>query len=171
MTEIIHRLWQILGVIEKEGRTLQAVMQRLFPGQGAVTPQWLESLLATPEGIARLESFVVGKFSRMQDTLVDKLLPHFLLAVGEEPGTALDNLRRVERLGMVSDPDQWLAITAWFTNMSMTRPNWLPRWKRHARPPVSFTRLLMAYEAMPRETCRQATIRNGIKGASININP
>ena len=109
MTEIIHRLWQILGVIEKEGRYLQAVMQRLFPGQGAVTPQWLESLLATPEGIDRLESFV-GKFSRMQDTLVDKLLPHFLLAVGEEPGTALDNLRRVERLGMVSDPDQWLAM-------------------------------------------------------------
>lgn len=109
MTEIIHRLWQILGVIEKEGRTLQAVMQRLFPGQGAVTPQWLESLLATPEGIDRLESFV-GKFSRMQHTLVDKLLPHFLLAVGEEPGTALDNLRRVERLGMVSDPDQWLAM-------------------------------------------------------------
>lgn len=47
MTEIVHRLWQILGLIEKEGRTLQAVMQRLFPGQGAVTPQWLESLLAT----------------------------------------------------------------------------------------------------------------------------
>lgn len=109
MTEIIRRLWQILGVIEKEGLYLQAVMQRLFPEQGVVTSQWLESLLATPEGIDRLESFV-GKFSRMQDTLVDKLLPHFLLAVGEEPGTALDNLRRVERLGMVSDPDQWLAM-------------------------------------------------------------
>lgn len=109
MTETIHRLWQILGVVEKEGNYLQAVIQRLFPEQGAVTSQWLERLLATPEGIDRLESFV-GKFSRMQDTLVDKLLPHFLLAVGEEPGTALDNLRRVERLGMVSDPDQWLAM-------------------------------------------------------------
>lgn len=109
MTEIIHRLWQILGVVEKEGNYLQAVIQRLFPEQGVVTSQWLERLLATPEGIDRLESFV-GKFSRMQDTLVDKLLPHFLLAVGEEPGTALDNLRRVERLGMVSDPDQWLAM-------------------------------------------------------------
>ena len=61
MTEIIRRLWQILGVIEKEGLYLQAVMQRLFPEQGVVTSQWLESLLATPEGIDRLESFI-GKY-------------------------------------------------------------------------------------------------------------
>ncbi len=52
----------------------------------------------------------MGKFSRLQDTVVDKLLPHFLLAVGEKPGTALDNLRRAERLGIVSNPDQWLAM-------------------------------------------------------------
>lgn len=109
MTEIIQRLWQILGVVEKEGDYLQAVIQRLFPEQDIVNSRWVEKLLATPEGIDRLESFV-GKFSRMQDTLVDKLLPHFLLAVGEEPGTALDNLRRIERLGMVSDSDQWLAM-------------------------------------------------------------
>jgi uncharacterized protein with HEPN domain len=109
MTEAARRLWQILRVIEKEAHYLQSVMQRLFPEQGAVSPAALEILLATPEGIDRLESFV-GKFSRMQDTLVDKLLPHFLLAVGEEPGTALDNLHRAERLGMVSDPDQWLAM-------------------------------------------------------------
>lgn len=109
MTETIHRLWQILRVVEKEDIYLQGVIQRLFPWQDVISPVWLENLLATPEGIDRLESFI-GKFSRMQDTLVDKLLPHFLLAVGEEPGTALDNLRRAERLGIVSDPDQWLAM-------------------------------------------------------------
>lgn len=109
MTETIDRLWQVLRVVEKEAHYLQAVMQRLFPEQNDISPAWLANLLATPEGIDRLESFV-GKFSRMQDTLVDKLLPYFLLAVGEEPGTALDNLRRVERLGIVNDPDQWLAM-------------------------------------------------------------
>lgn len=109
MTEARNRLWQVLRVVEKEDHYLQAVMQRLFPDQAAVSVSWLEGLLAMPEGIDRLESFV-GKFSRMQDTLVDKLLPLFLLAVGEEPGTALDNLRRAERLGMVGDPDQWLAM-------------------------------------------------------------
>ena len=109
MTETLNRLWQILSVVEKEGRYLHDVMQRLFPEQGVISPSWLANLLATPEGIDRLESFI-GKFARMQDTLVDKLLPYFLLAVGEEPGTALDNLRRAERLGMVSDPDQWLVM-------------------------------------------------------------
>lgn len=103
------RLWQILGVVAKAEAYLDAVMLRFFPGHGDISPAWLEALLATPEGIDRLESFV-GKFSRMQDSIVDKLLPHFLLAVGETPGTALDNLRRAERLGIVSDPDLWLAM-------------------------------------------------------------
>ncbi|MEQ1591156.1 MAG: hypothetical protein ABL892_02090 [Thiobacillaceae bacterium] len=103
------RLWQILGIVAKEETYLNAVMLRLFPKHGDISPAWLKALLDTPEGIDRMESFV-GKFSRMQDSIVDKLLPHFLLAVGETPGTALDNLRRAERLGIVGDPDLWLAM-------------------------------------------------------------
>ncbi len=109
MTEVSDRLWQTLRVVEKEADYLEAVMARLFPEKDGLSPAWLDQLLSTAEGIDRLESFV-GKFSRMQDTLVDKLLPNFLTAVGEEPGTALDNLRRAERLGFVTDPDQWLAM-------------------------------------------------------------
>lgn len=109
MTETINRLWQILRVVEKEDIYLQGVIQRLFPRQDVISPVWLENLLATPEGIDRLESFV-GKFSRMQDTLVDKLLPHFLLAVGEEPGTALDNLDRAECLGPINSADEWMTM-------------------------------------------------------------
>ncbi|MHB1084275.1 MAG: hypothetical protein ACYCZA_05475 [Thiobacillus sp.] len=109
MTGTVHRLWQILGVVEKEALYLRSVISRLFPQAGALTADQLQNLLDTPEGIDRLESFV-GKFSRMQDTLVDKLLPTFLLAVGEEPGTALDNLLRAEKLGFVSHADAWLAM-------------------------------------------------------------
>lgn len=109
MNEAVQRLRQTLGVVEKEAFYLQSVMQRLFPAQHAPSAEELKRLLATAEGIDRLESFV-GKFSRMQDTLVDKLLPYFLLAVGEEPGTALDNLRRAERLGLITNPDQWLSM-------------------------------------------------------------
>ena len=65
--------------------------------------------LANPRGIDTLES-VVGKFSRMQDTLMDKLLPTFLQAVGERVGTVLDNLNRAQRLGLVQSPDAWLAM-------------------------------------------------------------
>lgn len=81
----------------------------MFDRQDTLTPTWLEALLATPEGIDRLESFV-GKFSRMQDTMMDKFLPTFLVAAGEKSGTALDNLNRAQRLGFVKDPDQWLAM-------------------------------------------------------------
>ena len=62
-----------------------------------------------PEGRDCLEAFV-GKFPRMQDTLIDKLLPHCLAAVGEKTGSALDNLNRADRLGLLSNTDQWLAM-------------------------------------------------------------
>lgn len=89
---------------------MAGVTGRLFAGlEGDVAPPWLTSALSTPEGIDRLESFV-GKFSRMQDTLMDKLLPAFLLSVGERTGTALDNLHLAQKLGFVSDPDAWLAM-------------------------------------------------------------
>lgn len=82
MTETINRLWQILRVVEKEDIYLQGVIQRLFPRHDVISPLWLENLLATPEGIDRLESFV-GKFSRMQDTLEDSLkrLQHSVFAL------------------------------------------------------------------------------------------
>jgi uncharacterized protein with HEPN domain len=46
----------------------------------------------------------------MQDTLIDKLLPQCLAAVGEKTGTALDNLNRADRLNLLGNPDQWLAM-------------------------------------------------------------
>jgi hypothetical protein len=52
------------------------VAQRLFDVP-VITPAWIESLIAKPAGRDCLEAFV-GKFSRMQDTLIDKLLPHCL---------------------------------------------------------------------------------------------
>lgn len=104
------RLWRLLDLVAREDRHLAGVTGRLFAGlEGDVTPLWLTAVLGTPEGIDRLESFV-GKFSRMQDTLMDKLLPAFLLAAGERTGTALDNLNLAQKLGFVSDPDAWLAM-------------------------------------------------------------
>ena len=109
MTETINRLWQILRVVEKEDIYLQGVIQRLFPRQDVISPVWLENLLATPEGIDRLESFV-GKFSRMQDTVGDKLLPLLLAALGEKTGAAIDNLDRAERLRLIHSTDEWIIM-------------------------------------------------------------
>ena len=61
-----------------------------------------------PQGIDTLESFT-AKFSRMQDTLMDKLLPLYLSRVGETTGTAIDNLNKAEKLGLIEDVNEWLA--------------------------------------------------------------
>jgi hypothetical protein len=56
-----------------------------------------------------VESFG-AKFGRMQDTLVDKLLPALLRASAEQPGSALDNLHRAERIGLLQRADEWPAM-------------------------------------------------------------
>lgn len=103
-----RRLWQLLELVGREGFHLQGVVDRLFSDE-KVDDQWVGNVIATPEGIDRLESFV-GKFSRMQDTTMDKLLPAFLVAIGERSGTALDNLNRAEKLGFVREADAWLSM-------------------------------------------------------------
>ncbi len=52
--------------------------------------------------IDTLESFA-AKFSRMQDTIADKLLPVFLKTAGEPIGTVIENLNRAERLALISN--------------------------------------------------------------------
>ncbi|MGC2457086.1 MAG: hypothetical protein WA435_03730 [Gallionellaceae bacterium] len=108
MSDAQKRLWQTLALIEKEGVYLEDVAGRLF-AVPEITAEWIERLIASPEGRDRLEAFV-GKFSRMQDTLIDKLLPNYLAAVGEKPGAVIDNLNRAERLGLLADTDRWLSM-------------------------------------------------------------
>lgn len=105
------RLQQLLALVAREEHHLLGVRARLFEHlpPDAVTETWLEATLATPEGIDRLESFG-AKFGRMQDTLVDKLLPALLRAAGEQSGMALDTMHRVERLRLVQNADDWLAM-------------------------------------------------------------
>lgn len=82
MTGAIERLWYLLALVGREAEQLLGVSSRLF----------------------------VGKFSRMQDTMMDKLLPTFLVAIGERSATALDNLNLAHKLQFVTDPDAWLAM-------------------------------------------------------------
>lgn len=109
MSDPVSRLRYLLELVGREEKHLLGVSARLFGGCGRVTAEWLAEVLAVPEGVDRLESFV-GKFSRMQDTMMDKLLPTFLVAIGERSNTALDNLNLAHRLQFVTDPDAWLAM-------------------------------------------------------------
>ncbi|MCK5720189.1 MAG: hypothetical protein KAH84_09620 [Thiomargarita sp.] len=97
---------QILFVLNKADILLQDVTRRLF-NKTELNPIWLQKILNTPEGIDRLESFS-SKFSRMQDTFTDKLLPLFLKLSGEIPATAIDNLHRLEQLQIINNADAWV---------------------------------------------------------------
>ncbi len=64
-------------------------------------------LEAKPEIAERLEAFV-SRYGRMQDTMADKLLPRWLTALAEVPGSQIEVLNRAERLGTIESVQQWL---------------------------------------------------------------
>ena len=98
------RLQFLARVVRKECRHLVSTDLRLFN-----TPFTVEVVvrLETDQELAgRVEAFV-GRFGRLQDTVGDKLLPQLLYALGEKLSSALDNLDRAERLGLIKSADEW----------------------------------------------------------------
>lgn len=110
MSAPVHeRLPQLLELVSREDEHLLAVRKRLLGDDCAVNTDRLQNLLADDIGIDRLESFG-AKFGRMQDTVVDKLVPTLLTAAGERVAAAIDNLLRMERLELVESADDWLEM-------------------------------------------------------------
>lgn len=81
--------------------------QRLFGDP--FTPERAGQLESDPDLAERVEAFV-GRFGRLQDTVSDKLLPVLLVALGETPAAAIDNLDRAERLGLIVSADEWMTM-------------------------------------------------------------
>jgi hypothetical protein len=102
-----ERLRFLARVVGKEAKHLEGTTRRLF-----ASPFDAERarLLDTDEALAEQVDAFVSRFSRLQDTLGDKLLPALLRALGEAPGAAIDNLDLAERLGFIPSADRWLEI-------------------------------------------------------------
>lgn len=105
--KLAQRLQFLTRVIAKESRHLVTTDQRLFVGAQAVKD--FSNLEADADLAERVEAFV-SRFSRLQDTLGDKLLPALLTALGERSASVMDNLDRAERLGLIASAEQWLAM-------------------------------------------------------------
>ncbi|MFZ5654725.1 MAG: hypothetical protein ACOY42_10080 [Pseudomonadota bacterium] len=99
------RLRFLLEIVEQEGRHLLGTTGRLFTG--TIDAAWVERLAERPELAERVDAFA-ARFGRMQDTLGDKLVPELLRCLLETPGAALDNLNRVEKLGLLASVNDWL---------------------------------------------------------------
>jgi len=105
--KIALRLQFLVRVVRKECQHLATTDQRLF-GE-PFTPERACQLETDPDLAERVEAFV-GRFGRLQDTLGDKLLPVLLIALGETPAAAIDNLDRAERLGLIVSADEWMTM-------------------------------------------------------------
>jgi hypothetical protein len=101
------RLQFLVRVLRKEYQHLVSTDQRLF--NAPFTQEQARQLEADADLAERVEAFV-GRFGRLQDTIGDKLLPVFLMALGETPAAAIDNLDKAERLGLIASADEWMAL-------------------------------------------------------------
>ena len=86
---------------------LQQTNQRLFALLWV--PEEMASKMQDIDFAERVDAFV-ARFGRLQDLLGDKYLPAWLRAVQEPVGTALENLDRAEKLGLVQSADAWVAV-------------------------------------------------------------
>ena len=102
----IDRFRQTLDVVGREAEHLAFSRSRL--STSTIDAAWVESLAQDPELAERLEAFV-SRFGRMQDSIADKLLPRWLSALAETPGSQIEVLNRAERLGVIDSTEHWLA--------------------------------------------------------------
>lgn len=101
------RFLSLLEIVRREGDLLLKTDARLFKTR--LDAAWVERLESDEDLAERLDAFV-SRFGRMQDTMGDKLLPSLLRSLAEKPGSALDNLNRAEKLGLLTSVVEWLDV-------------------------------------------------------------
>ncbi len=99
------RFLHTLEIVFREGRHLAYSWDRLY--SQPIDAVWVSGLEDNPEIAERLEAFI-SRFGRMQDTIAGKLLPRWLLALAETPGSQIETLNRAEKLGVVESVERWL---------------------------------------------------------------
>ena len=101
------RLQMLQETAKLELLHLQQTNQRLF--SQAWPQEEMANKMLDIDFAERVDAFV-ARFGRLQDLLGDKYLPAWLRAVQEPVGTALENLDRAEKLGLVQSADAWISV-------------------------------------------------------------
>lgn len=104
---LVERLDFLQRVVTKEIKHLEYSSIQVF--KEPLTVDRVASL-ATDEALAEKVEAFTSRFSRLQDTVGDKLLPAWLSALGEQTGAVIDNLDKAEKLGVLASADLWLEI-------------------------------------------------------------
>jgi len=98
---------QLLLRTEKEVRYLSLTSERIKALN--IDINWVENLEQNISDSEMLDAFV-SRFSRLQDTLGDKLLLALLRVSLETTGSQLDNLLRAEKMGWIVSTEKWIEI-------------------------------------------------------------
>lgn len=93
-----------LDLAQREAVQLQFTHKRLFIKKP--TLEWVKNLSNNLEEAERLDAFV-GRFSRLQDHLGEKLLPRFATLIGATPRSMLDALNTAERMNWIGNAQQF----------------------------------------------------------------
>ena len=101
---IIERL---LEITDKEIIYFQQSKIRVINSN--IDIRWIEDIEHNPQHSEMLDAFV-ARFSRLQDTIGDKLLPAILKLNLESVGSQLDNLFRAEKLGWIDSADDSIEL-------------------------------------------------------------
>ena len=99
------RVQRLLALCRKDAAGLQRVAARLFATPA--TAERLKALDSDDQLAERVEAFA-ARFGRLQDALVDKLLPAYLELMAEPPRPVVEMLDRAERLGLVASADGFI---------------------------------------------------------------
>ena len=100
-----QRFIDTFKVVSREEYHLSYSCDKLFASELSI--EKLAGLDNDPELAETIEAFA-SRFNRMQDTMAGKLFPLFLQAQAETPGTQLETLNRMEKLGLLDNVEHWL---------------------------------------------------------------
>lgn len=103
----LERLAFLARVVTGECKNLKVTDSRLFAEE--FSPERAESLRKDNDLSERADAFV-SRFSRLQDTLGDKLLPELLKALGEYRGILVDRLDFAEKVDWIDSSEEWMTI-------------------------------------------------------------
>ena len=98
---------QLVRVTEKEAHYLERTAARLRIQ--TLDRAWVESLENNDARSEMLDAFV-SRYSRLQDSLGDKLLRALLRASLEKTGSQLDNLLLAEKLAWIESTQNWVEL-------------------------------------------------------------
>ena len=103
------RLQFLCRITRKEAEHLEQTAGHLFPTESGLSEEIVQGWVNDLNMSERLDAFVT-RFSRLQDTVGDKLIPALLSYLQEKTGPAIDNLNRAEKFGWLKSAEDWIIL-------------------------------------------------------------